>query len=217
MGYGKDGCPFSVAYRVHDAQFWGVAQRRRRLSVVGDLGGLSAGEVLFERKGLCGRAPQEQNKRKTTAEDARGSADKAVCTNVMIEMTSTHNTIIKDGVSPTLTSRMGTGGNQVNAILDKVSYGFDPLRKAESTGFKKELAAALVNGTNPGHHNGVLTFSQQRNDEYKQSDLAHTQAARDYKSATDLVVSAVDCRNGTENPNVNGTLQAKSNGGFSLN
>ena len=31
------------------------------------------------------------------------------------------------------------------------------------------------------------------------------------------VVTAVDCRNGTENPDVNGTLQAKEQGGQSLN
>jgi DNA (cytosine-5)-methyltransferase 1 len=35
---------------------------------------------------------------------------------ICIEMTSTHNTIVEDGISPTLTARMGTGGNQVNAV-----------------------------------------------------------------------------------------------------
>jgi DNA (cytosine-5)-methyltransferase 1 len=34
-----------------------------------------------------------------------------------IEMTSTKNTIIENGISPTLTARMGTGGNQVNAVV----------------------------------------------------------------------------------------------------
>ena len=32
-----------------------------------------------------------------------------------------------------------------------------------------------------------------------------------------VMVTAVDCRNGTENPDTNGTLQAKSNGGISYN
>lgn len=36
-----------------------------------------------------------------------------------IEMTSTKNTVIEDGVCPTLTARMGTGGNQVNAVLER--------------------------------------------------------------------------------------------------
>jgi DNA (cytosine-5)-methyltransferase 1 len=43
---------WSVAWRIHDAQFWGVPQRRKRIAVVADFGGLSAPEILFERKGL---------------------------------------------------------------------------------------------------------------------------------------------------------------------
>lgn len=36
---------------------------------------------------------------------------------LLIEMTSTKNTIVTNGICPTLTSRMGTGGGQVNAVL----------------------------------------------------------------------------------------------------
>lgn len=42
------GDEWSVAWRTHDAQYWGVAQRRRRISVVADFGGQCAGEILFE-------------------------------------------------------------------------------------------------------------------------------------------------------------------------
>ena len=57
-GWTKSGCYYSedgswsIAWRVHDAQFWGVPQRRKRISLVADFGGLSAPEILFERKGL---------------------------------------------------------------------------------------------------------------------------------------------------------------------
>ena len=57
-GWTHSGCIFtengraSVAWRLHDAQFWGVPQRRKRISLVADFGGLSAPEILFERKGL---------------------------------------------------------------------------------------------------------------------------------------------------------------------
>ena len=44
---------WSVAWRVHDAQFWGVPQRRKRVALVADFGGLSGPEVLLERKGMC--------------------------------------------------------------------------------------------------------------------------------------------------------------------
>lgn len=46
------GDGYSVAWRVLDAQFWGVPQRRRRIWLVADFGGQRAAEVLFERDGL---------------------------------------------------------------------------------------------------------------------------------------------------------------------
>nr|DAV46939.1 MAG TPA: Cytosine specific methyltransferase [Caudoviricetes sp.] len=49
---------WSVAWRVHDAQFWGVPQRRRRIALVADFGGMSAPEILFERKSLPGYLAQ---------------------------------------------------------------------------------------------------------------------------------------------------------------
>ena len=43
-----------VAWRVLDAQYWGVPQRRKRIFLVADLAGQCAGEILFEREGLPG-------------------------------------------------------------------------------------------------------------------------------------------------------------------
>ena len=42
------GDGYSVAWRVHDAQYWGVPQRRRRLCVLADYGGATAPKILFE-------------------------------------------------------------------------------------------------------------------------------------------------------------------------
>lgn len=50
--YMGDG--WSVAYRTIDAQYWGVPQRRRRIYLVADLAGGSAGKILFESEGLSG-------------------------------------------------------------------------------------------------------------------------------------------------------------------
>ena len=46
------GDGWSIAWRVFDAQFWGVPQRRRRIALVADFGGQSAPEILFKRQGL---------------------------------------------------------------------------------------------------------------------------------------------------------------------
>ena len=140
---------WSVAWRLHDAQFWGVAQRRKRIALVADFGGRCAAEVLFERKGLSWNPEESRAPRERTATKTEGSLGEAISFQeragkpggvkeyssrtsesehcppstsrkssepVMIEMTSTKNTVVYGGVSPTLTQRMGTGGNQVNAV-----------------------------------------------------------------------------------------------------
>lgn len=156
-GWPTSGClmgdKWSVAWRVFDAQFWGVPQRRRRIALIADFGGHSAPEICFVRKSLSGNLEPGEQKRKETASDAgecSGGASGAVgfplgfrpenvrlydetattlcngtrpgfTTGVIqplcIEMTSTKNTVIENGISPTLTARMGTGGNQVNAVF----------------------------------------------------------------------------------------------------
>lgn len=51
------GPVYNIAYRVLDAQFFGVPQRRRRVFIVGSLGSGRAAEVLFEREGVRGDTP----------------------------------------------------------------------------------------------------------------------------------------------------------------
>lgn len=53
-GYRDVDGRWSVAWRVHDAQYWGVPQRRRRIALVADFGGDTAHEILFERKSVSG-------------------------------------------------------------------------------------------------------------------------------------------------------------------
>lgn len=78
--YAEDG-KWSIAWRVHDAQFWGATQyadgrvlalgtpqRRRRIALVADFGGMSAPEILFERKGLSGDIEQGGEEGKGTSQ-----------------------------------------------------------------------------------------------------------------------------------------------------
>ena len=52
------GDGWSVAYRVLDAQYWGVPQRRKRIFLVADFAGDSASKVLFDSEGLSGYSPE---------------------------------------------------------------------------------------------------------------------------------------------------------------
>ena len=59
-GWPSSGCltdvagQWSLAWRVFDAQFWGVPQRRKRIALIADFGGTTAPEILFERQGVPG-------------------------------------------------------------------------------------------------------------------------------------------------------------------
>ena len=66
------GDGWSIAWRVLDAQFWGVPQRRRRIALVADFGGQSAPEVLFVRQSVSGHIEPSESKRKATPSDAQG-------------------------------------------------------------------------------------------------------------------------------------------------
>ena len=67
------GDGWSLAYRVFDAQYWGVPQRRRRIYLVADFRGERAREVLFEREGLRGYFTQGRTPWQETPADAQGS------------------------------------------------------------------------------------------------------------------------------------------------
>ena len=69
-----DELGYSLAWRVLDAQFFGVAQRRRRLFLVGHLGAQSPAEVLFEPDCLSGNPQSSREKRKELARRAGRSA-----------------------------------------------------------------------------------------------------------------------------------------------
>ena len=65
---------FSLAWRVFDAQYWGVPQRRKRIYLVADFAGGSAGKILFESEGVSGYSPQGFR----SWEGAAGAAEESV-------------------------------------------------------------------------------------------------------------------------------------------
>ena len=70
------GDQFSLAWRVLDAQYWGVAQRRRGIFLVADFGGLTAPKILFEQERLPGDPAEGQDQGKgVTAAAGNSSAD----------------------------------------------------------------------------------------------------------------------------------------------
>ena len=72
------GDGFSVAWRVLDAQFWGVPQRRRRIALVADFGGGSALEILFGRKGVQRGIEESGGERKEIAAAVKRGIGEAI-------------------------------------------------------------------------------------------------------------------------------------------
>lgn len=72
------GGRWSVAWRTHDAQYWGVPQRRRRISVVADFGGDTAHEILFDRKSAPGNIAESGSAGEGFAEAAESGFNPAV-------------------------------------------------------------------------------------------------------------------------------------------
>ena len=73
------GDGWSIAWRVHDAQFWGVPQRRKRIALVADFGGATAPEILFECKSMSGDFEEGAEKREETAGAAGEDSDQTIC------------------------------------------------------------------------------------------------------------------------------------------
>lgn len=68
------GNGWSIAWRLYDAQYWGVPQRRKRIYLIADFASERAGEILFERESMCGHPAEGGEAWEGTADHAEGSA-----------------------------------------------------------------------------------------------------------------------------------------------
>lgn len=113
------GDHFTIAWRVLDAQYWGVPQRRKRIYLVADFGGNTAPKILFEREGLSGNFTESREAWQRTAGDIKTGTHKAGTDDVeCYDISDRRRVADKSEVSPTLTTKMGTGGNNVPIVLE---------------------------------------------------------------------------------------------------
>lgn len=113
------GDHFTIAWRVLDAQYWGVPQRRKRIYLVADFGGNTAPKILFEREGLSGNFTKSREAWQRTAGDIKTGTHKTGTDDVeCYDISDRRRVADKSEVSPTLTTKMGTGGNNVPIVLE---------------------------------------------------------------------------------------------------
>ena len=125
--YCGDG--WSLAYRVLDAQYWGVPQRRRRIYLVADFGGQCAREILFKREGVRGYFTEGRTPWQTApanAERSIGADDRTGAIPYTLKIRSGcegggKGALIQKNKSATLSC------NNDQYLFQPVAYSFDAL------------------------------------------------------------------------------------------
>lgn len=107
------GDGWSIAYRVFDAQYWGVPQRRRRIYLVADFRGECAQEILFKRESLRGYFEAGRTPRQGIAADAQN------CVGTAIGGVDRYNQSFLPGLAQTL--RAPDGGDCTPTVLAPVA------------------------------------------------------------------------------------------------
>lgn len=267
------GGGWSIAWRVHDAQFWGVPQRRKRIALVCDFGGHTAPEILFERKGLRGDTAEGGTAREGIAGAAENSTDKAVfclqgngidradtagCNGKgwTLDKCYTLNTIDRPAVCAG-TLRAQEHGHQpcvysFDSLASNSMKSSNPNSGCRAVDIAKTLDTSVPDpsknqggvcildmahpcdvirdcgGTSPslqarmgtgGNQVPLVTYGIGNGQAHEAVTMAQevSQTLNTMHDAQAVLCSAVDCRNFTESGEINGTLQAKSTGGQSIN
>lgn len=281
--YAEDGS-WSLAWRLVDAQYFGTPQRRNRIALLADFGGLTAPEIMFDPQlerttedgepieavtdtHACGQEVSAQPESMPWDIESRGEEGEGTTAGTESGTGSASYTLkIRGGVdidsagkragkgALVQTELSGTLGVSQDQTLIQTAYATQASgdRDDPSQSVSKEIAYTLPANPMSDRQQAVLGIN---------GDIAGTLDASYYKGCGERqgierevvmsagfsfgqsakarslgyevekaptirggeggnqkpVVLAVDCRNGTENPNVNGTLQAKSNGGWNYN
>jgi len=261
---------WSLAWRVLDAKYWGVPQRRRRIFLVADFGGERAAEILFKpgclpgdiaEGGAQGQGASGNAERSVRAAGFNGwrsvtgtveyQEEKSPCIqanmppnavigidgynqnltgniaqairggrpdgdNVGMVILENHPAdsrikISEDGIAQTLSSRMGTGGGNAPMVMAVHQNQCGEARI-------NEAANTLSTNGNASGRNAPLVFALEGNaSRPSHLGLGVKENISFALNTVDRHAIAYDCRNHTVNNEVSGTLQAKENGGQSLN
>lgn len=229
---------YSLAWRTMDAQHWGVPQRRLRISLVLDLTGGRAGEILFEPESLRGHFAPGITPGQGAAgavENGAGTADRAFTLKIRSGCEGGgKGALVQTEKSATLSTLQ----DQTLFVAEPPrAYSFDSLASnsmkssnPHSGCCEVEIAKTLDTSLpDPAKNQGGIaivepTFCIQGNT----IDRADTAGANGTGVKEDVcytlntidrpaVAFALDCRNMTANEELSATLQAKDNGGQSLN
>ena len=135
---------YSVAWRVFDAQYWGVPQRRKRIYLVADFAGGCAGKILFESEGLSGYTPQGfRSWQGTTDPSSEGSGEAGtVCLNDQ----GGDRMDVSEDVTGTLRAQ---DHGHPPVVMGAAGFCTEHSAKSRSIGYEEETSPTLRAGTVP--------------------------------------------------------------------
>ena len=138
--YMGDG--WSVAYRVLDAQFWGVPQRRKRIYLVADFAGGRAFDILFKSEGLSGYSAEGFRSWQRTAGSA---ADRTGTASLCLNDQGGQRMDVTDDVSATLRAE----AHHPPCVLESAGFCTEHSSKSRSIGYEEETSPTLRAGVVP--------------------------------------------------------------------
>ena len=166
--YMGDG--WSVAYRVFDAQYWGVPQRRKRIYLVADFTGRSAFDILFKSEGLSGYSAEGIRAWQRTAGNAAYCTaatgfdgyngcltnDVSATIGVNCGMSTGRNGIVLNdqggqrmSVTEDITGTICAESHHPPCVLESAGFSTEPSSKSRSIGYEKEISPTLRAGAVP--------------------------------------------------------------------
>ena len=269
------GDGYSVAWRVLDAQYWGVPQRRKRIFLVADFTGGCAGKVLFESEGLSGYTPQGFRPWQGAAESSEacigpsgigfdgynGSVtnDKAATLGVNCGMSTGRNGVVLNdqggnrmNITEDVTCTLRAEAHHPPCVMESAGFCTEHSAKARGIGYEEETSPTLRAGTVPaalalenhptdsrvkisedgkvqtltsrmgtgGMNVPLLLKIRSGCEGGGKGPLVQTDKSATLSCNNDQTLfepKSLDFRNIAVNEELSATLQAKSNGGHSLN
>ena len=269
------GNGYSVAWRVLDAQYWGVPQRRKRIFLVADFTGGCAGKVLFESEGVSGYTPQGFRPRQRTAENFEacigpsgigfdgynGSVtnDKSATLGVNCGMSTGRNGVVLNdqggnrmNITEDVTCTLRAEAHHPPCVMESAGFCTEHSAKARDIGYEEETSPTLRAGTVPaalalenhptdsrvkisedgkvqtltsrmgtgGMNVPLLLKIRSGCEGGGKGPLVQTDKSATLSCNNDQTLfepKSLDFRNIAVNEELSATLQAKSNGGHSLN
>ena len=134
---------FSLAWRVFDAQYWGVPQRRKRIYLVADFAGGSAGKILFESEGVSGYTPQGFRSWQGAAGASEKGSGTAGC--VCLNDQGGNRMDVTDGVTCTLRAE----AHHPPCVMESAGFCTEHSAHSRSIGYEEETSPTLRAGTVP--------------------------------------------------------------------